>query len=173
MSPDINPVMLDVENRREKARGNPDFVVPFAPRVKPSHIIITPKGIFAIASREAHNAESTPRTPTDQTKKGKGDVAADIANADLQRQFMELAVKEARKCKPEDDRVHPKVGVVVVKDGAVLATAYRGEMGEGEHAEFTALERKLRDVAVAGATVYTTLEPCTAATTPSCRGRVG
>ena len=72
-----------------------------------------------------------------------------------------MAVAEARKSKSEDGRVHPKVGVVVVKQGRVLATAYRGEQGKGDHAEFTALEKKLPDVAVAGATVYTTLEPCT------------
>ena len=74
---------------------------------------------------------------------------------------MEIAVEEARKSKPEDDRVHPKVGVVVVKDRTVMATAYRGELGEGDHAEFTALETKLGGEIVAGATVYTTLEPCT------------
>jgi pyrimidine deaminase RibD-like protein len=84
-----------------------------------------------------------------------------VADLDFQRKFMVMAVAEARKCKPEDGRVHPKVGVVVVKGGAVLATAYRGELRAGDHAEFTALEKKLPDAVVAGATVYTTLEPCT------------
>jgi pyrimidine deaminase RibD-like protein len=84
-----------------------------------------------------------------------------VTDLDFPRKFMEMAVAEARKSKAEDDRVHPKVGVVVVKGGAVLATAYRGEIGKGEHAEYTALEKKLPDAAVAGATVYTTLEPCT------------
>jgi len=87
---------------------------------------------------------------------------------------MEMAVEEARKSKPEDDRLHPKVGVVVVKNGEVLATAYRGELGEGDHAEFTAIEKKLRDVTIAGATVYTTLEPCTrrGATKVPCTNRL-
>jgi pyrimidine deaminase RibD-like protein len=52
------------------------------------------------------------------------------------------------------------VGAVVVKDGNVLSAAHRGEQ-PGNHAEYVALEKKLSDEAVAGATVYTTLEPCT------------
>jgi hypothetical protein len=43
------------------------------------------------------------------------------------RKFARLAIEEARKSAPEDDRVHPKVGVVVVKDGRILAIAHRGE----------------------------------------------
>jgi pyrimidine deaminase RibD-like protein len=81
--------------------------------------------------------------------------------AENERNFMELAIKEARKCVGEDGRAHPKVGAVVVKDGIVVASAHRGEMGKGDHAEYTALEKKLAEDSVAGATVYTTLEPCT------------
>jgi pyrimidine deaminase RibD-like protein len=77
------------------------------------------------------------------------------------RRFMEMAVQEARKSKAEDDQPRPKVGAVVVKDGKVLATAHRGELALGDHAEFTALEKKLKDVSLAGATIYATLEPCT------------
>jgi len=80
-----------------------------------------------------------------------------------ERHFMELAIEEARKSKPEVGRKNapPSVGVVVVKDGEVLAKAHRGELGEGDHAEYTVLEKKLRDNIIAGTTVYTTLEPCT------------
>jgi len=79
--------------------------------------------------------------------------------------FAKLAVQEARKSSPEDGRVHPKVGVVVVKDGRVLGSAHRGEFPQC-HAEFIALEKKLLDVSLSGATVYTTLEPCTVRNPP-------
>ena len=80
------------------------------------------------------------------------------------RQFCELAIAEARKSIAEDDgELHPYVGAVVVKDGKILATGYRGETGEGRHAEYCAL-RKINDdvdnVDLSGCTVYTTLEPC-------------
>jgi pyrimidine deaminase RibD-like protein len=82
------------------------------------------------------------------------------------RKFAQLAIEEARKSVPENDgRPHPMVGAVVVKNGQVLATAHRGE-AEGNHAEYIALEKRLADAAVAGATVYTTLEPCTTRTHP-------
>ena len=81
------------------------------------------------------------------------------------RKYAQLAVEEARKSVPEDERVHPKVGVVVVKDKRILASAHRGEIPQC-HAEFIALEEKLADVPLSGATVYTTLEPCTARTHP-------
>lgn len=81
------------------------------------------------------------------------------------RRFSRLAMEEARKSVPEDDRVHPNVGVVVVKNGRVLATAHRGEFAQC-HAEYVALEKKLADVSLAGSTVYTTLEPCTSRNHP-------
>jgi pyrimidine deaminase RibD-like protein len=75
-------------------------------------------------------------------------------------QIMRLAIEESKKSIPEDQAIRPKVGVVVVKDGKVLASAHRGET-PGDHAEYTVLEKKLGDQEIAGATVYTTLEPCT------------
>jgi pyrimidine deaminase RibD-like protein len=79
------------------------------------------------------------------------------------RQFCEQAVELAKKSVTEDDRLHPYVGVVIIKDGKILATGYRGESGDGDHGEYCALKKINGDVDKAdlsGCTVYTTLEPC-------------
>lgn len=81
------------------------------------------------------------------------------ADANDDRRFAVLAIEEAKKSVAEDDRPHPKVGAVVVKNGRVLAKAHRGENPKS-HAEYVALEEKLTNETLAGATVYTTLEPC-------------
>src|SRR5258708_31490749 len=72
-----------------------------------------------------------------------------------------LAVQEARKSNQEQGRTPLFVGAVAFRGEEVLGTAYRGELGHGEHAEYTLLERKLKDTPLTGATVFTTLEPCT------------
>ena len=79
------------------------------------------------------------------------------------RQFCEQAVELAKKSVTEDDRLHPYVGVVIIKDGKILATGYRGESGDGDHGEYCALKKINEDVDkvdLSGCTVYTTLEPC-------------
>ncbi|MDA8238966.1 MAG: deaminase [Nitrospiraceae bacterium] len=75
--------------------------------------------------------------------------------------FMKLAIAEAKKSKLDGGKTPLYVGAVVVKNGNLLASACRGEISEGEHAEYTTLERKLVGVDLTGATLYTTLEPCT------------
>lgn len=91
-----------------------------------------------------------------------------------ERELMQLAIELAAKCVSEEHKVSPKVGAVVARDGVVLAAAYRGELKTGEHAEYTLLERKLLGVDLEGATLYSTLEPCTHRNHPkiSCTDRV-
>ena len=74
---------------------------------------------------------------------------------------MRHAISLEKTCLPEDARKkHPMVGVVVVHPNGIT-TAYRGERQPGEHAEYTALVKKLGKPQLQGATLYTTLEPCT------------
>jgi len=84
---------------------------------------------------------------------------SELVQAELDRIFSEEAIIVSRKSVAEDSRLHPHVGVVIVKDGTILASGYRGESGDGDHGEFCAL-KKLNAADIEGSTVYTTLEPC-------------
>jgi pyrimidine deaminase RibD-like protein len=107
--------------------------------------------VFGLLKLKLHESVVTASAKAQQPAKAKDDDYA----------FARLAIEEARKSVSEQDgRKHPKVGAAVVKNGQVLSTAHRGEQPTN-HAEFVALEKKLSDEAVAGATIYTTLEPCT------------
>jgi pyrimidine deaminase RibD-like protein len=99
---------------------------------------------------------------------------AELTQTAVDRKFCEMAVAEAKKSIAEDDgRPHPYVGVVIVKEGKILATGFRGESGKGDHGEYCAL-KKVKEADVQGATVYTTLEPCSERNPPkkSCTERL-
>jgi len=61
---------------------------------------------------------------------------------------------------PRNDKVSPKVGALLIKPTGEIDTAFRGELREGDHAEFTLLERKNRSISLEGSILFATLEPC-------------
>ena len=52
------------------------------------------------------------------------------------------------------------MGVALWKQDGTVETACRSELRQGDHAEYTLLERKNRDCKLDGAVLFTTLEPC-------------
>jgi ATP-dependent DNA helicase RecG len=79
------------------------------------------------------------------------------------RRLMEQAIdlmRTSRREPRDDNKVLPLVGVVVWKPGGSIETSYRGELRDGDHAEYTLLERKHRDKKLDDSILFTTLEPC-------------
>ena len=74
--------------------------------------------------------------------------------------WMHLAIETARMSKAEPGRLDsPKVGAIVVRSGELLGRSWRGKAGEGLHAEYGLLS-ELAGADLSGASVFTTLEPC-------------
>ncbi len=71
-------------------------------------------------------------------------------------EVMNDSIKEPRA----DGKASPVVGAVLIRPDGKVDTAHRGELRDGDHAEFTLLERKNRAVKLDGSFLFATLEPC-------------
>jgi len=92
-----------------------------------------------------------------------------VAPALDSRRMMELAVEVMRQSVPEhrpDGSPSPSVGAVLVRPDGSTETAARGELRDGNHAEFILLERKCIGERLDGCVLFTTLEPCLNRTHP-------
>lgn len=70
--------------------------------------------------------------------------------------IMHESIREPR----EDGKISPLVGTLLYKPDGTIETAYRGELRDGDHAEYTLLERKNRSTRLDGCKLFATLEPC-------------
>lgn len=73
--------------------------------------------------------------------------------------MMQLAYQAAQQADPAATWENPRVGTVIVKDGAVIATGYHHQFGH-QHAEVAAMNQVEHPADLVGATMYVTLEPC-------------
>jgi ATP-dependent DNA helicase RecG len=78
------------------------------------------------------------------------------------RFYMKIAVEVMKKSRPEGGSHDPSpfVGAVLVFPDGSYDTAYRGELREGDHAEYTVLDKKNRHRDTSGCWLFATLEPC-------------
>lgn len=79
------------------------------------------------------------------------------------RKMMEMAVdimSHSVSERRDDGKAIPVVGAVLVKQDGSVESASRGELRDGDHAEFALLERKNRSSKLDGAVLFSTLEPC-------------
>ena len=77
--------------------------------------------------------------------------------------YMRISIEEMEKSVQEERKageVSPKVGAVLVRPDGSYTTAYRGELRDGDHAEYTLIERKCINENLKDCVVYSTLEPC-------------
>lgn len=78
------------------------------------------------------------------------------------RKYMELAIHAMKKSVDEINKntPSPRVGAVLVFPDGTYEIACRGEFREGDHAEYTLLDKKNRTNDLTGCWLFATLEPC-------------
>ncbi|MFC6011703.1 deaminase [Nocardia lasii] len=91
-----------------------------------------------------------------------------MSHDDPDHRFMHRAIALARNCPPSDTAY--SVGAVIVVDGEEIATGFSRETDEKVHAEEAALNKlDPADPRLRRATIYSTLEPCSARATATRR----
>ncbi len=86
-----------------------------------------------------------------------------VASTEDAAHAMRLSIEVMNQSNSEprgDSKIPPKVGTVLLTSEGESQTAFRGEFRDGDHAEYTLLERKNPARSLGGATLFTTLEPC-------------
>lgn len=78
------------------------------------------------------------------------------------REYMLMAIEAMKQSKQEarDDHPSPMVGAVLVFPDGEVEIAHRGELREGDHAEYTLMDKKNRHRPLDGCWLFATLEPC-------------
>ncbi len=78
------------------------------------------------------------------------------------KEYMKLAIEVMKKSIHERKKKDPSpyVGAVLVFPDGTFETAYRGELREGDHAEYTLLDKKNRHKELSDCWLFATLEPC-------------
>ncbi|MCK9411441.1 MAG: hypothetical protein M0Q53_04010 [Prolixibacteraceae bacterium] len=78
------------------------------------------------------------------------------------RFYMGKAIEVMKKSIPEKNKSNPSpnVGAVLVFPDGTFDTASRGEFREGDHAEYTLLDKKYRAKDLSDCWLFATLEPC-------------
>ncbi|MCF7823125.1 MAG: hypothetical protein K9N35_03045 [Candidatus Marinimicrobia bacterium] len=71
-------------------------------------------------------------------------------------EVMKASIRENRS----DGEITPKVGALLWKSDGTIETACRGELREGDHAEYTLIERKNSHRSLGDCVLFATLEPC-------------
>ena len=78
------------------------------------------------------------------------------------REYMLMAIEAMKQSKQEarDDHPSPMVGAVLVFPDGEIEVTHRGELREGDHAEYTLMDKKNRHRPLDGCWLFATLEPC-------------
>jgi len=78
------------------------------------------------------------------------------------KEYMRIAVDVMKRSIEErvNYKPSPYVGAVLVFPDGTYDTAYRGELREGDHAEYTLLDKKNRHRELSDCWLFVTLEPC-------------